>query len=250
MQLQLIRNATLRLYYVGHWFLIDPYLAPRHSLPSFTGASPNPTVDLPCSPQEVIAGIETVIVSHLHTDHFDSVAQDILPKDIPLFCQPGDETRIATKCFQHITPISERIVHKDVTLTRTEGQHGSGAVLNDMGPVSGFVFEAEGEPTIYWAGDTIWYEPVANAIQQVQPDIIITHSCGAYWKGQGPIVMDAQQTLAVCRAAMDSIIIATHMESLDHATVSRADLRAAAEQTGISDTQLRIPADGEIIAGL
>jgi L-ascorbate metabolism protein UlaG (beta-lactamase superfamily) len=117
-----------------------------------------------------------------------------------------------------------------------------------MGDVSGFVFEAENEPTVYWAGDTIWCESVADVISQIQPDIIITHSCGAVWGDNVLIVMGAAQTVAVCRAAPNSVVIATHMDSLDHATVSREALRAYAEANGIQSEQLLIPADGEKLA--
>jgi L-ascorbate metabolism protein UlaG (beta-lactamase superfamily) len=89
LRLQLIRNATLRLVYAHQQLIIDPYLAAKHSLPSYTGASPNPLVELPCPPEEVVADIELALISHLHSDHFDSVAQDLLPKDLPIFCQPG-----------------------------------------------------------------------------------------------------------------------------------------------------------------
>jgi hypothetical protein len=37
----------MRLRYAGRELLIDPYLAPRHSRPAFTGHSPNPLVELP-----------------------------------------------------------------------------------------------------------------------------------------------------------------------------------------------------------
>ncbi len=50
MRLQLIRSATLRLDYAGHHLLIDPYFAPKHSRPTYTGKSPNPLIDLPLSP--------------------------------------------------------------------------------------------------------------------------------------------------------------------------------------------------------
>ena len=102
-----------------------------------------------------------------------------------------------------------------------------------MGDASGFVFEAENEPTVYWAGDTIWCEAVAETIHRTQPDVIITHSCGAMWGDHVLIVMDAAQTVAVCRAAPNSTVIATHMEALDHATVTRAALRKYAEAQGI-----------------
>ena len=41
------------------------------------------------------------------------------------------------------------------------------------------------------------------------------------------------------------IVIATHMEALDHATVSREELRAYAKANGIQPERLLIPADGE-----
>jgi hypothetical protein len=59
--------------------------------------------------------------------------------------------------------------------------------------------------------------------------------------------MDAAQTIAVCRSAPQSTIIAVHMEALDHGTVSRRELRAQAEASGIGPERLRIPRDGEEI---
>lgn len=248
MQLQLIRNATLRLTYAGRKILIDPYLAARHSRPSYTGKSPNPLVELPCTPEAVIEGIELTVISHLHSDHFDPAAQSLLPKDMPIFCQPGDEATIRGKGFVEVTPVQESVTWQGINLIRTPGQHGQGAVLAEMGPVSGFVFRAEGEPAIYWAGDTIWYEAVAEVIGREQPEIIVVHASGAVWGEQGLIVMDAEQTVQLCRAAPSSIVIATHLDSLDHGTISRAELRAYADAAGISPAQLRIPADGESLS--
>ena len=245
MHLRLIRNATQRLRYAGRELLLDPYFAPKYSRPSFTGRSPNPLVDLPCPPEEILAGVELVIVSHLHSDHYDPEAQRLLPKVLPVLCQPGDEDTIRGHGFESVTPVSDTLVWQDITLTRTPGQHGAGAELQEMGAVSGFVFQAPGEPTLYWAGDTIWYKPVQKIVETYRPDVIITHSSGALWRGEGPIVMDALQTLAVCRAAPESRVIAIHLDSLDHGEVSRRDLRAQARAAGISDEQLLIPKDGE-----
>jgi hypothetical protein len=59
--------------------------------------------------------------------------------------------------------------------------------------------------------------------------------------------MDAGQTLDLCEAAPRATVIATHMEALDHATVSRAALRQAAQARGIGSERLLIPQDGETI---
>lgn len=246
MKLQLFRNATLKLDYAGRTILIDPYLAPKHSLPSFTGRSPNPMVDLPASIETILDGVELVVVSHLHTDHFDSIAKEVVPKDLPLICRPGDETTILEAGFTDIRPLIDVFDWNGLVFTRREGSHGLGPVVEKMGPVMGFTLEAVGEPSIYWAGDTVLYPPVAKVIEETAPDIIVTHSCGAKWDGD-LIVMDAEQTIATAELAKHALVVATHMEALDHATTTRAELCRAAEAAGITPKRLFIPQDGETL---
>src|SRR5215212_5020833 len=107
MQLQLIRNATLRLRYAGHMILIDPDLAVKHSRPSFTGRSPNPMVDLPVPLAEIVADLDLLIVSHLHRDHFDAV--ESIPTTLPVICQPGDQARIAERGFTQVTAVADAL---------------------------------------------------------------------------------------------------------------------------------------------
>src|SRR5690349_11368601 len=228
MKLRLFRNATLKLDYAGHTVLIDPYLAPRHSLPSFTGRSPNPMVELPASIEEIIDGVELVVVSHLHTDHFDSVAKERVPKDLPLICQPGDESTILAAGFTDVRPLLDVLDWHGLVFTRREGSHGLGPVVEKMGTVMGFTLAAQDEPKSYRAGDTVLYPPDEQTIAETKPDIIVSHSCGAKWDGD-LIVMDADQTVATVELAPQATVVAVHMEALDHATITRADLRAAAK---------------------
>jgi hypothetical protein len=84
-------------------------------------------------------------------------------------------------------------------ITRTSGLHGNEVWAPRMGLVSGFILRAENEPTIYWAGDTIWYEALEQLVLETNPDIIITHSSGASFEAGNPIIMDGKQTMEVCR---------------------------------------------------
>lgn len=247
MELQLIRNATLRLKYGGQTILIDPFLAAKHTIQSFAEISPNPLTDLPCEPDEVVSGVDVVLISHLHPDHFDEEAQRRLSKEIPILCQPGDEDSIASGGFGRVTPVSATAEWQGIKITRTPGQHGTGEWAERMGQVSGFVLRASGEPTVYWAGDTIWYDAIAEVIAEEQPDIIITHSGGARFGDSDPIIMDARQTVSVCQAAPAARIVAVHMESLDHCATSRADLRSIADESGVTPDRLLVPVDGEVI---
>lgn len=246
MRLQLIRNATLRLTYAGHKLLIDPFFAPKHSLPTFGGFEPNPTVELPLSPQDILAGVELTIISHLHPDHFDPLAQELLPKTLPILCQSGDEASIRALGFEDVTPVDDHITWRGITVERTAGEHGSGEVLAQMGAVSGFVLRAKGEPTVYWAGDTVLYPQVLDTVARVQPDVIVTHSGGAALQGT-TIIMDAKQTVTLFQAAPGATLVATHLEAVDHATVSRVALRRAAQEAGIASDRFRIPNDGDIL---
>lgn len=225
--------------------MIDPYFAPRHSLPSFTGRSPNPMTELPRSIDDILQGVELVIVSHLHTDHFDAVAKERVPKTLPILCQPGDEGRIRDAGFTNVCPCAiDHLARADNHAAAGQPRCRTGSGKDGL--VIGFMLEADGEPTVYWAGDTVLYPPVAETIREFSPDIIVTHSCGARWDGD-LIVMDDKQTLEVSRLAPQATIVATHMEALDHATVTSQDLRQTAEASGLDPSRLLIPADGETL---
>jgi L-ascorbate metabolism protein UlaG (beta-lactamase superfamily) len=247
MKLQLIRNATMRLGYAGQTILTDPMLCPKDTIEPWAGIARNPTVELPCDIDEVTRGIDGVLVSHVHPDHFDSAASAAIPKTTPVFCQTGDEVRLRKEGFRSLIPLEISHNWQEIRIVRTGGRHGSGKILERMGIVSGFVFQADGEPTVYWVGDSIWCEPVENAVKTYQPDVIITHSGGATIPGYDPIIMDIDQTLALAKAAPQATIVAIHLEALDHCPVSREHLRQRAEEELDRPSRLLIPEDGEAI---
>ncbi len=247
MKIKLFRNATLRITYAGKEFVIDPFLLPKHAIPSFAGISKNPTVDLPCPPEEVVDGVEMAIVSHMHPDHFDQLAAQLLPVDITLFCQPGDEEMLRQFGVKNPIAINDTTDWEGISITRTDAQHGSGVWAQHMGNVSGFVFQADGEPTVYWAGDTILYDGVRQVLSEIKPDVIITHSGGAQMQGSGPIIMDADQTVSICVENPGARVVAVHLEALDHCPVTRTQLRELSQTLNIGDERLLIPQDGETV---
>lgn len=247
MQLRLIRNATMKITYAGHTLLTDPMLSPKAAFDGFAGIARNPTVDLPVSVEEILNEVEAIVVSHDHPDHIDPAAIAAIPNEMPILCQPGDVVKLGEHGFRNVTAIENSLSWKGLTLTRTGGNHGKGEILNRMGSVSGFVLQAEEEPTVYWVGDSIWCDTVKAAIETHRPDIIITHSGGATLPGYAPIIMDGEQTLTTSQAAPTAIMVAIHLEALDHCTVGRAELRHMAEEAGIPASRLMIPEDGEFI---
>ena len=98
MRLTLVRNATVLLELDGRRVLVDPMLDPAGARPPIentANARPNPLVELPRPPAEVVEGLDAVVVTHLHRDHFDDTAAELLPRDVPVFCQPEDAPALA-----------------------------------------------------------------------------------------------------------------------------------------------------------
>ena len=247
MKLQLIRNATMKITYGGKTILTDPMLSPKDAIRSFAGIAKNPTVDLPLSIDDIVLGIDGVIVTHTHPDHYDDAAAEALSRDLPVFCQPMDIKMFQEQGYFNIISVDTTHEWEGIRLIRTGGKHGKGDILERMGDVSGFVLKSDGEPTVYWVGDSIFCGDVEKAVLKYQPDIIITHSGGATIPGFDPIIMTAEDTLVTAKSAPRAVIIAIHMEALDHCTVSREVLRLTAEAAGISTSRLIIPNDGETI---
>jgi L-ascorbate metabolism protein UlaG (beta-lactamase superfamily) len=250
MRLRLLRNATMLWNYNGRRILTDPYFADRFAAPSYSGRSRNPVVALPLAIDDILAGVELVLLSHLHGDHFDAVARARLPNTLPLYCQPTDNARLQSHGFEHVTPVESTLQWPAGTLTRILGHHGIGPVEEEMGVSSGYVLQAPGEPTVYWAGDSVLCDETRAAIARYRPDIIVTHSGGALWPvgpdGGGDralIIMDAAQTIATSQLAPRAKVVAIHLDSVDHASVSRAELRQAVTAEGL-EGRILIPEDG------
>ncbi|WP_378184749.1 MBL fold metallo-hydrolase [Aquimarina sp. W85] len=250
MDIQLIRSATLKITYAGSTILIDPMLAAKGTFESFAGIQKNPICDLTMSIEEVLDAVTLVLITHMHEDHFDTLAKASLSKDIPIFCQPADLKKIQESNFIHAKKIDTTVQWKGITISRTGGVHGSGEIAKHMGAVSGFVLQAENEPTTYIVGDSIWVDQVDQAIKAYEPQVIVTNSGGAYIPGHEitPILMNEAETIKILKRLPEAHVVAVHLEALDHCTVTRASLKRvyAIEKSEIGS--LYLPVDGEVIS--
>lgn len=247
MQIQLVRSATLRVSVAGVVLLIDPWLAAKGEGRSYAGGVRSPLVDLPMPVEAVIEGIDAVLVSHLHSDHFDAVAAGAIPSGTPVLAPARDVEGLMALGVADVVPIERSAKVGPVEIVLTSGRHGPDDVLATMGEVSGFLLRAPGEPSLYWVGDSLLCDEVREVIRSEKPEVIVVHACGADWQGSGPLVMDAAMVLETLRLSEPATVVATHLDAVDHATVSRADLEraAAAKLEAPERRRLRIPEDGE-----
>ena len=85
---------------------------------------------------------------------------------------------------------------------------------------------------------------MAEALERHDPDVVVLNSGDAKILPDESIIMGKEDLRAVLQAAPKATVIASHMESVNHATLSRRELRAFLENEGMA-ARVLIPADGE-----
>lgn len=256
--IQQIRNATLKISYAGTIFLIDPMLAPKGAYPGFEetyhNELRNPLIDLPANISEIIKGVDAIIVTHTHLDHWDDAAQKFIPKHFPLFVQNEQDAKlIQSQGFTNIRILDNNTLFNDIHLTKVGGQHGTDSMYavpdlaKRLGDTMGVIFHAKGFKTLYIAGDTIWCDETTRVISNYKPEIIILNTGYARLKNfDGSIIMGKDDVKHAYQTASNAIIIATHMDAVNHAMLTRKKLREYIAKEGINDRVL-VPNDGETI---
>jgi L-ascorbate metabolism protein UlaG (beta-lactamase superfamily) len=245
-RLTLVRHATLLLDMAGVRLLVDPMLDPagaRSPIPGTPEPRRNPLVELPRPAEDVVRGVAATIITHLHEDHIDAAALGTLPADMPIVCQPEEVAELQGTGRAELVPLAGEVDLGPVRVVRTPGRHGHGQLGEALGPVSGVVLRAEGEPTVYVAGDTVWCEEVATTLRETRPEVVVVNAGGARFVQGEPVTMDADDVVATARAAPDAILVAVHMEAINHCLLDRAALGERLAAEGLAERVL-IPPDG------
>jgi L-ascorbate metabolism protein UlaG (beta-lactamase superfamily) len=235
MRLRLIRHATLLLRLADRTVIVDPMLDPAGARPPVENTPNqlrNPLVELPEPAAVVVDHVDGILVTHLHQDHFDATAADLLPKDVPLFCAPGDADTLRGRGFQDVRPVEDRLDWDGLAISRTAGVHGA------LGPSPGFVIGP-----IYIAGDTVWCDEVRAALDEHRPEVVVVNASGARFVDGDPIVMDVDDVVATARHAQGARIVAVHLEAINHCLQTRADLHQRLHEEGLTD-RVTVPEDG------
>jgi L-ascorbate metabolism protein UlaG (beta-lactamase superfamily) len=246
-RLTLIRHATLLVELAGQTLLVDPMLDDAAAQPPVEDSANdrrNPLVALPVPAEAILDRADAVVVTHPHIDHLDPSARTLLSdREIPVLCQPADHDRLRElRIGAPLIPVSAPLTWRGIDVARTDGRHGTGEMAELLGPVSGFVLSA-GADRIYVAGDTVWCDEVRDAIDEHDPTVVVVNAGEARVGDADPITMSADDVIAVARHAAGRVV-AVHMEALNHCGLSRAKLKAAAEQAGVD---IHVPANGDTI---
>ena len=237
MKITQVRSATIIVEYNNTKFLVDPWLMPKDYMPGFDVAINSdvrqPRVELPFGIEKIV-DVDAVIITHIHPDHWDEFAENALDKNIKVFVQESGTE------------------YNGITLYKTGTQHGKREIIKPLCDsiglpydAMGVVFKSNDEKTLYIAGDTIWCEEVKAALEKYSPDVIVVNACAATVLNGERLIMNIDDVKEVLQHAPNSTVIASHMDTVSHLSVTRNDLKGFKNKNNIDN--LLIPEDGEII---
>ncbi len=279
MKFQQIRSATIKITYAGKTFLIDPWLTNRYQagclamMPMICrmnqGGDPRkryvidhcatwkavcakhkwtpcPLHSLPMSVEEINRGLDAYLCTHVHLDHIgltpDGKGCTKLDPMIPIYAiGRQDADYLEYSGMKDVRVLDEQFSYGDAEIIKVKAVHGTEIPCCDA---CGYIFRSPNEKTLYVAGDTVWCDEVAETITKYRPDVIVTNNCAAMLKDYGRLIMDDEDLAKVCAAAPQAFIIASHMDNVPHATLTRKTLSRKLRQKGLLH-MVQIPKDGE-----
>ena len=172
--LTFLGTATTLIDYGGFTLLTDPNFLHRGQRAYLGKGVFSTRRTEPAMQVEDLPRLDAVVLSHLHADHFDRIARDRLPRDVPVVTTPAAARKLRTWGFERAVGLEVWQSHElrspagDVLrITAAPGQHAPGLLRAVLPPVHGHVLEHEpvdGPPvTAYLTGDTL----LVDALREV-----------------------------------------------------------------------------------
>ncbi|MFY0665794.1 MAG: MBL fold metallo-hydrolase [Natronospirillum sp.] len=254
MKITQLRNATILISTGEYCILVDPMLADKGTIPALKYATRtrrrNPLVDLPNNSDELLSTVTHALITHCQKGHFDHLdragSKWLRERNIPVFCMPEDADFLRNKGLMAQPLELGQQPFLNGELTPVPCTHGTGFIGTLMAHGYGYFLQFPGEPSLYLAGDTILTEQIKDFIHTQQPDICLLPAGGARFDLGDEIIMGLEDVLAVS-AISAGVIIANHLEALDHCPVTRQQLMDLASEHDLKE-RLLVPSDGETIA--
>jgi L-ascorbate metabolism protein UlaG (beta-lactamase superfamily) len=158
-----VGHATLLLRYAHARLLTDPCFA--RSLYSLRRAQP-------CAlPDGALEGLDLVLLSHRHPDHLHRPSLERIDRAATVVV-PAGEAGADGLGFRRVVELepNETLTVAGVEITAVPVRHRVG--LFGRGPATGYVIRGDG-PTAFFAGDTGYFEGLAEVGERFRPDVAL-----------------------------------------------------------------------------
>lgn len=250
-----VGTATVILRYAGFTILTDPNFlhAGDHVHLGYGLTSERltePAIDI-----DGLPALDFVVLSHYHGDHFDRIAEEKLPKDLPIITTEHAAGELKEKGFtaplalDTWDAVTVRKGASTVRITSMPGKHGPAGVDFFLPPVMGSMLEfqsvsAQTALRLYITGDTLVHDDLKEIPKRyVDIDLALFHLGGTRIMGV-LLTMDAEQGVEAIRIINPHELIPIHYNDYDVFKSPLEDFKKAVEEAGFAD-RVRYLSHGE-----
>jgi L-ascorbate metabolism protein UlaG (beta-lactamase superfamily) len=250
-----VGTATVSIRYGGFTILTDPNFlhAGDHVHLGYGLRSErltNPAIEI-----EDLPPLDLVLLSHLHGDHFDRVAEEKLDKTLPIVTTPHAARYLEGKAFRPPSALntweSLNVRKGDARLyiTAMPGTHAPGPLRKVLPPVMGSMLEFAGpedgvQLRMYITGDTLLYDRLKEIPERYpEIDLALLHLGGTRVLGL-LVTMDADQGVEAMKIIDPRTAIPIHYNDYTVFKSPLEDFKDAISRAGLED-RVRYLAHGE-----
>ena len=255
--LTFVGTATTVLRLGGFTVLTDPNFLHRGERAYLGyGLSSRRRTD-PMAIPEDLRGLDAVVLSHLHGDHFDRRARAQLPRSVPIATTGPAERRLRKWGFTAATALdtwdSWTTTRGDELLrvTAVPGRHGPPLLHRALPPVMGSILELErGDRTqlrVYLTGDTLcgtYLRPIHERYPDI--DAMVIHLGGTRIAGV-LVTLDAEQGADVVELIRPALTVPVHYDDYGVFRSPLSHFQHTMRARGL-DASLRVVLRGETMA--
>ena len=229
-----IGGPTALLEYAGLRIVTDPtFDAPNH-YPDEGGVPLTKTVG-PALSRADVGAVDLVLLSHHeHEDNLDYGGLELLATGVLTISTMKASSDLFGGGVVGLDSWESREVGA-VTVTAVPALHGPPGAEALVGPVTGFVLEAEGEPTIYVSGDNaslLLVQQIADRFPDISIAVLFA-GAARISAVNGPLTLTSADAAEAARILGVDHVVGLHTEGWEHFTETRADLEAAFAGTGL-----------------
>jgi L-ascorbate metabolism protein UlaG (beta-lactamase superfamily) len=253
-----IGTATVLLRYAGFTILTDPNFLHRGQHIHLGYGLRSKRLTNPAMNIEDLPPLDLVLLSHMHEDHFDRVAEDKLSKILPIVTTHQAASVLKKKRFGARYPLKTwetlTVVKGDAQLliTSMPGKHAPGPLVRLLPPVMGSMLEFQTTAgkklfQLYISGDTLMYDQLKEIPQRYpEIDLALLHLGGTKIFGV-LVTMDAKQGVEAVKVIGPHTAIPIHFNDYPVFKSPLDDFKQAIQQAGLEKQVWYLNA-GEIYA--
>jgi L-ascorbate metabolism protein UlaG (beta-lactamase superfamily) len=191
--------------------------------------------------------IDAVLLSHeQHSDNLDQAGRDLLPTVPYVFTTPESAAKLGAPA-QGLAPWASAYLTapggRRLKITATPCRHGPVGAEAYSGEVTGFVLEWDDDiaaGAVYVAGDTVWYEGVAEVARRFDVRVALVNLGAAQLDLIGPVdlTMNAAGAVETARAFAGAVLVPAHYEGWAHFREPAAEVARVFAEAGLTNRLL------------